>query len=124
MTPKETVLQFVRTINGHDVEALGKLMTKDHRFVDSHGHVIQNREELMHGWKMYFEWFPDYEIVVGETFEQGNVVSLFGAACGSFHKQKSRGWRIPAAWLAVMENGKVREWRVFADTKIPLASMH
>jgi hypothetical protein len=26
-------------------------------------------------------------------------------------------WRTPAPWLAVVENGLVKEWRVYADNK-------
>jgi hypothetical protein len=26
-------------------------------------------------------------------------------------------WRIPAAWLAVVNNGKIQRWQVFADNK-------
>jgi hypothetical protein len=26
-------------------------------------------------------------------------------------------WRTPAAWMAVVENGLIKQWRVYADNK-------
>jgi len=46
---------------------------------------------------------------------------VFGAAGGTIAKKgklpDENKWRTCAAWLAVVENGLVKEWRVYADNK-------
>ena len=49
------------------------------------------------------------------------LVALFGFARGTYApdgklRRKNR-WRIPAAWLVVLERGRVARWQVFADNK-------
>jgi hypothetical protein len=49
-------------------------------------------------------------------------VAIFGAAGGTISANgkalAENKWRTPAGWLAVVENGLVREWRaVYADNK-------
>jgi hypothetical protein len=54
-------------------------------------------------------------------FPNGHLVAVFGAAGGTIAKNgelpPENKWRITAAWLAVVENGLVKEWRVYADNK-------
>jgi hypothetical protein len=49
------------------------------------------------------------------------MVAVFGAAGGTISADgklpAENKWRIPASWLAVVENGLVKEWRVYADNK-------
>jgi hypothetical protein len=46
---------------------------------------------------------------------------VFGAAGGTIAANgrllPGNKWRTPAAWLAVVESGLVKEWRVYADNK-------
>jgi hypothetical protein len=46
---------------------------------------------------------------------------VFGAAGGTIAAggklPPQNEWRTPAAWLAVVESGLVKEWRVYADNK-------
>ena len=119
MTPKEVILTFVDAINAHDLAALAKLMTDDHTFIDAHGNQISGREQMLGGWRGYFEWFPDYWIDVIDIFENENNFGMFGFAGGSFKGQSDQIWRLPAAWKAVVNNGGVALWQVVADTKIP-----
>ena len=48
-------------------------------------------------------------------------LAMFGAACGTIAANGKLlpeiKWRTPAAWLAIVENGLVKEWRVYADNK-------
>jgi hypothetical protein len=37
--------------------------------------------------------------------------------CSGSTFSKSIAWRIPAAWKGSVRDGKVAEWRVFADNK-------
>ena len=137
MSNKRTLLAFIDRINAHDVEGLAELMSDDHTFIDAHGNQVSGREKMIAGWRGYFEWFPDYYIEVNEVFEgrdalgrdeasgvvegreNGETFALFGFAGGSFKAKQSECWRLPAAWKASVEHGRVTVWQVFADTKIP-----
>ena len=119
MTNQETILAFIDCINSQDVEGLGALMSDDHTFIDAHGNQVSGREKMIAGWHGYFEWFPDYSIEVTEVFEDGDKLALFGFAGGSFRNREGEKWRLPAAWKALVKDGRVTLWQVFADTKIP-----
>ena len=58
---------------------------------------------------------------MNSIFGDGNSVAVFGAAGGTIAAKgklpPENKWRTPAAWLAVVENGLVQEWRVYADNK-------
>src|SRR5438874_10872350 len=123
MTNKETIQVFIDRINAHDVEGLGELMRGDHRFIDAHGNEVIGKEKMIAGWRGYFEWFPDYAIEVNEIFEQDDTFAMFGTVGASFKGKPERSWRLPAAWKAVVKDGRVALWQVFADTKIPFESM-
>jgi ketosteroid isomerase-like protein len=62
MTALEVALAFVAAINAADVEAMGRLMTPDHRFVDGDGSEHGGRDEMVPGWRGYFEMVPDFRI--------------------------------------------------------------
>jgi hypothetical protein len=44
---------------------------------------------------------------------------MFGFAGGSFKGNPDAKWRLPAAWKAIVKDGRIALWQVFADTKIP-----
>ena len=111
--PVATVRQFVACINAGDVAAA--LMTEDHRFLDATGAIHAGREAMIQGWRHYFEGFPDYRIEMEDAIAQENHVALFGWASGSFQGNPERAWRIPGAWRAVVSDGRIAEWRVYAD---------
>lgn len=96
-------------------------MSEDHVFVDSLGKRFHGRENLRAGWKAYFQMCPDYKVSHEEIFAHGNIVATFGSAGGTVAakgelKAENR-WQTPAAWMAVIRNGQVAEWRVYADNK-------
>jgi ketosteroid isomerase-like protein len=123
VTPKETVLAFVHAINAHDVDSVGKLMTDDHTFVDPYGSEVAGCAQMLAGRRGYFKWFPDYQIDVSEIFERESEFGIFGFAAGSFQGNADRKWRLPAAWRAVVRDGRIARWQVIADTKLPFESM-
>ena len=123
MTSKETVVAFVNAINAHDLDALAELMSDDHTFIDAHGNEVTGREQMIAGWRGYFEWFPDYRIEVAQIFEDGDNFGMFGYASGSFKGKADSSWRLPAAWNASVKDGHVSLWQVFADTKIPFETI-
>jgi len=123
MDSKDTVLAFIDRINAHDVEGLAALMTDDHRFIDPYGNEVVGRENMTAGWRGYYEMFPVYSIEVNEIFEQDENFGMFGYAGGSFKGKAEASWRIPAAWRAIVRDGRVALWQVIADTKIPFETI-
>jgi ketosteroid isomerase-like protein len=121
MNPVETVLNFMDRINHRDADQVAAAMTEDHVFVDSLGHTVRGREKMRDGWRGYFTFCPDYWVSHAEMIPSGNKVAVFGAAGGTIAAgaklPPENQWRTPAAWLAVVENGLVKEWRVYADNK-------
>jgi ketosteroid isomerase-like protein len=117
---------FIEKINDHDVEAMADLMDADHLFVDSLGHSFQGREMLRQGWTGYFTSFPDYRISYHDVFEQGDTVAIFGNAKGTLAVSgellDTNSFQIPAAWKAVVKDGLVAEWHVYADNH-PVAAI-
>jgi SnoaL-like domain len=114
-----TVLSFIDRINAHDVDGLAQLMTDDHTFIDAHSNQVVGKEKMIAGWRGYFEWFPDYRIEIVDVFETDESFALFGFAGGSFKGNKTERWYLPAAWKAIVRDGRIAVWQVFADTKIP-----
>ena len=112
-------MRFVERINERDPEGLAEFMSDDHTFVDAHGKQVVGREQMAAGWRGYFEWFPDYFIEITNVFEDGDNFAMFGFAGGSYKGKADAGWRLPAAWKAIVKGGRVALWQVFADTKIP-----
>ena len=121
MSPTETVLQFMDRINQRDVDKVAELMTEDHVFTDSLGNSVRGREKMRDGWRGYYAFCPDYWVSHEEIFASGNLVAVFGSAGGTIAANgklpPENKWKISAAWLALVENGLVKEWRVYADNK-------
>ncbi len=66
------------------------------------------------GWRGYFALCPDYWIRADHAIADGETMLVAGEAGGNIDGQS---WRIPAAWKAVIREGLVVEWRVFADNQ-------
>lgn len=119
MTPTQTVLAFIDRINAHNVEGLCALMSADHRFVDSIGHSFHGREGMQTAWEGYFAWFPDYQITVEDLLEQGELVLVTGRASGTYAVDgklpDENFWEVPAAWKALVVDGQLTYWQVYAD---------
>jgi ketosteroid isomerase-like protein len=113
-SPAGTFEQFVAAINGHDLETLTSLMTKDHLFVDSLGNHVRGANIMQTGWRSYFTMCPDYWIRIRTSSSEGDNILSTGEAGGTID---GVSWRIPAAWEALIRGGLVSEWRVFADNK-------
>jgi ketosteroid isomerase-like protein len=110
----EAVLAFLDAINAHDVDKLLGLMTEDHAFIDSLGKGIEGRDKMRAAWSGYFGFCPDYRVSHEDIVNDRNLVLVTGAAGGTIAGTR---WDIPAAWKAVVNNGLLREWRVYADNK-------
>ena len=108
------MLLFLDRINQGDPDKLAELMTEDHVFIDSLGRTMRGRETMRQGWRSYYAMCPDYRVSHEEIFANGNVVAAFGTAGGTISGDR---WETPSAWRAVIDNGLVKEWRVYADNK-------
>jgi hypothetical protein len=124
MTPQEVAQQFVTAINAHDVECLAILLTSDHRFIDSLGAVVEGRDSMRDGWKFYFAMVPDYHLEISRCFSAETAkdeTMLAGIASGSYWsdglKQPNSGWSTPVALRAVVCDGQIAEWQVYADNE-------
>jgi hypothetical protein len=98
------------------------MLSEDHVFVDGLGSAVHGRESMRAGWRAYYKMCPDYRVSSHSIFGDDNQVAAFGEAGGTIATgdgtlpAENRG-STPAAWLAIVENGLIREWRVYADTK-------
>jgi ketosteroid isomerase-like protein len=117
----QVVLQFEELINRRNAEGIAAFMTADGAFVDSLGNRIQGAEKLRAAWLGYFKMVPDYSISHSEIFADGSTVAVFGSAQGTFSKDgqldKENFWKTPAAWRAVVKDGKIDLWQVYADNE-------
>ena len=120
-TPIAVAEEFVERINRGELEGIVELMTEDHRLVDSLGHEVAAIREVGSAWSAYLGMVPDYRIVVEEILCDRDVVVLIGSASGSFVPQGTGesvgGWETPAVWRVVVRDGRVEEWRVYADNE-------
>jgi len=119
--PVEAVLAFLDRVNARDVDGLCACMTEDHVLIDGLGNRMRGRETMRKGWTAYFGLFPDYRVSHTEIFSQGAIVAAFGSAEGTYavngKLSKENHWSVPAAWKAVVRDGLVAEWQVYADNQ-------
>jgi uncharacterized protein (TIGR02246 family) len=120
-SPESVAQAFVRAINRQDVEGLAALMAPEHRFIDSLGNVVEGREKMRTAWAAYFRMVPDYSIAVEKTICDEPVVLMLGVAQGTYSPdgklRAENRWETPAALRALIEDGLVAEWRVYADNE-------
>jgi ketosteroid isomerase-like protein len=121
MTQVETVLAFLDCINSGEADRVAAMLTEDHVFIDGLGRALHGRETTRAGWRAYYQMCPDYSISSHSIFTNDNQVAAFGVASGTIARNgelaAENRWSTPAAWLAAVENGLIREWRVYADNK-------
>jgi len=113
---KENVLSFINAINASHFGRMQELMSNDHVFIDSQGHKTSGMDSLKKAWIQYFAMFPDYKIEVDEILEKDSLICVLGYASGTYKNMtNSNYWRIPAAWSAIVEDNRIKQWQVYAD---------
>jgi len=118
---ERAALAFVQAINRQDVEQMAALMTSGHRFIDSMGHEVKGRDAVRTCWLGTSTWFPITRLPCTRRSAIGPVVVMMGVAKGTYApeawlKAENR-WETPVAVQAAIKDGKVAEWRVYADNE-------
>lgn len=120
--PKIVTFDYINAINSTDIEGLYDLMAEDHLFIDAHDNKIHGKDNMKQSWINYFNMFPDYKIEIDKVLQEDSFVCILGYASGTYknlqNKDNSNYWRIPAAWIAIIENYQVKQWQVYADNII------
>jgi ketosteroid isomerase-like protein len=119
--PLEVAMDFIKRINEGNADALCELMTSEHIFQDALGKRFIGREKMREGWRAYFKTVGQYQVHADEFFQTGNRLAIFGTASGVYAGNGGASaenfWEVPAAWRAVIRDGLVAEWRVYADNQ-------
>ncbi len=119
--PKTIVLRFIERINAGDVEGIYALMTEDHTLIDSLGHTLSGHEALRSAWERYFAMMPDYSLEVQDIIQVDDLIAVFGSASGTYAAdgklRPENRWSTPAAWKAVVRDGRLAHWQVYADNR-------
>ena len=119
--PLDVAMEFIKRVNSGDVNALCELMTPGHVFQDALGKRFIGRETMREGWTAYFKTVADYQIHAEEFFQTDERLAIFGTASGTYAGEsgtsKDKFWEVPAAWRAVVRDGLIAEWRVYADNQ-------
>lgn len=116
---REVVRDFVRAINERNLPALSTLMSHDHVFVDATGGVVIGRDATMSCWADFFRLFPDYAIAVETVVQADEFVAVFGSVSATYNGNRGlvpmNRIGMPSSWLAVVREGVVQRWQVYAD---------
>jgi ketosteroid isomerase-like protein len=119
--PVNIMLAFLEQINARNVDGLCASMTDDHVFLDGLGNRMQGGESMRKGWAGNFRLFPDYRVSHTDVFSQGDVVAACGSALGTLAVKgelpKENHWSASPAWRAVVRDGWIAEWQVYADNQ-------
>jgi hypothetical protein len=87
-------------------------MTEDHRFIDRAGEEVIGKERMLHGWREFFELFPEYQNVFEKVERNRNLVILYGYVIWRTSEAPDR-----AIWTATIENNLVAAWHIYEDTQ-------
>lgn len=119
--PLDVAMDFIKRINSGNVDAICALMTDGHIFQDALGARFMGREKMHQGWRAYFQTVAQYQIRADEFFQTDQRLAIFGSASGIYAGSRPASpdnfWEVPAAWRAVISDGRVAEWRVYADNQ-------
>ena len=111
--PKQLAMRFNECINCHDIDGLGRLMSEDHVFIDSEEELDEGKRSCLENWMGFFQIFPDYKNVVDSIDTDGETVVIEGHTECSDKRLEG-----PAIWTAKIEDGKIKQWRVYEDTPV------
>ena len=119
---QKLVKDFIYYINEHDIDEMMTYLSDDHIMTDSSDVKIKGRKYLKVAWLDFFIHFPDYTIDADEIICERDMVAVYGKAKGTYWKEgeleEKNKFEVPASWQAKIKDGKISEWKVFADIQI------
>ena len=119
LPPVAAVIDFIACINRGDIDGLGKLMTDDHELLVFGEEGVRGRAPNTQAWAGYAAAYPDYVIYPRAVVEpRDGCVAVLGHTSGSHlgladHEER----RLSVIWLAEVEDGRLRYWRLLEDTR-------
>ena len=113
----DVVSKFVECINAEDLDGLCSLMTDDFTFIDYGGKVERGKDVMRQGFKGYFSDYPQYKIITEKVLTGGTGVAIIGKTTGS-HISPEVEVKETVLWTAEIRDGKVAQWRIYADTDV------
>jgi ketosteroid isomerase-like protein len=118
LPPVAVVISFIDCINRGDADGLGALMTDDHELAVFDEQALRGKAPNIEAWKGYASAFPHYVIYPHAVAElSGDRVAVLGHTTGShlgLSDQEER--KLSVIWLAKVQDGKLRCWRLLEDT--------
>jgi ketosteroid isomerase-like protein len=113
---------FIYNINEHDIDEMMTFLSEDHLMTDSSGIFIRGKKQLKFAWLDFFIHFPDYTIVIEEMISEKDIVAVYGKAKGTYWKEgeleERNKFTVPASWQVKIKDGKISEWKVYADIQL------
>ena len=109
--PAAVAVRFNGSINRRDLDGLAKLMSDDHRFIDSEANTVSGKQTCLDAWRGFFDSFPDYRNVFTSLTATDDVVTIVG-----YSECAEPSLAGPAIWTAAIQGETVTEWRVYADS--------
>ena len=117
----EVIEELAQAINRHDVDAIMKKLHEAHVFVDSMGHEVSGGQAIREAWERYLSMVPDYWLRIDHGVLAPEYIALFGRAGGTLavdgKVKKENEFEATAAWRAVVIDGRVARWEVYADNE-------
>jgi hypothetical protein len=118
-------VSFIDCVNRGDVDGLDRLLTDDHQLCVFNEDPLIGRAANVEAWRGYAQSFPEYVIYPHRIAEQANVVAVLGHTTGShLGLADVEESRLTLIWLAEVENGALRSWRLIEDTPANRARFH
>ncbi len=116
-----TVKEYINRINSHDIKGLLDLTDDNASFIDSMGINTTGKYEIQNAWDVLLTFFPDYAVEIKDMISRNGTVALFGKAKGTLATDgkilEENKFEIPASWTALVKEGKITKWRVYADNE-------
>lgn len=117
----EIVKEYISRINNHDLDGLLELTAEDAVFIDSMGINTTGKYQMRSAWDVLLTFFPDYSVEIKDIIGKNGTVAVFGKARGTLATDgrilAENKFEIPASWTALVKNGKIEKWRVYADNE-------
>lgn len=115
------VKEYISRINNHDLNGMLEITSDDAVFIDSMGINTTGKRDMEKAWDMFLTFFPDYTILTKDVITKNGMVAVFGTAKGTVSTGgrilAENRFEIPASWTALVKDGKISKWRVYADNE-------